>query len=98
MKGPERPCSIKPQQTSSRNVSQRSVEPAAKSSHFGKGRLLTPDEDSEAASLFRGEMSDRPSVRQCRVLIYFNPCMDMSYAWIAAFARAATSAAVIPGL
>jgi hypothetical protein len=57
-----------------------------------------PDEDSEAASLFRGEMSDRPSVRQCRVLIYFNPCMDMSYAWIAAFARAATSAAVIPGL
>jgi IS30 family transposase len=29
MKGPERPCSIKPQQTSSRNVLQRSVEPAA---------------------------------------------------------------------
>jgi hypothetical protein len=31
-------------------------------------------------------------------VIYFNPCMDMSYAWIAAFARAAASAAVIPGL
>src|SRR5258708_5435383 len=31
MKGPERPCYIKPQQTSSRNVLQRSVEPAAKS-------------------------------------------------------------------
>src|SRR6266404_4977575 len=29
MKGPERPCSIKPQQTSSRNVLQRPVEPAA---------------------------------------------------------------------
>jgi hypothetical protein len=43
-------------------------------------------------------MSDRPSVRQCRALIYFNPCMDMSYASIVAFARAATSAAVIPGL
>jgi Transposase DDE domain len=30
--------------------------------------------------------------------LYFNPCMDMSYAWIVAFARAATSAAIIPGL
>jgi hypothetical protein len=29
MKGPERPCYIEPQQTSSRNVLQRSVEPAA---------------------------------------------------------------------
>jgi hypothetical protein len=29
-----------------------------------------PDEDSEAASLFRGEMpADRPRVRQCRALI-----------------------------
>src|SRR5258708_34315351 len=34
MKGPERPCSIKPQQTSSRNVLQRSVEPAAQSGHW----------------------------------------------------------------
>jgi hypothetical protein len=34
MKGPERPCSIKPQQTSSRNVLQRPVEPAAISGHF----------------------------------------------------------------
>src|SRR3984893_12292858 len=33
MKGPERPCSIKPQQTSSRNVLQRPVEPAAGNSH-----------------------------------------------------------------
>src|SRR5260370_3985492 len=31
MKGPERPCSIKPQQKSSRNVLPRPVEPAAKS-------------------------------------------------------------------
>jgi hypothetical protein len=31
MKGPERPCSIKPQQTSSRNVLPRPVEPAAQS-------------------------------------------------------------------
>jgi hypothetical protein len=30
MKGPERPCYIKPQQTSSQSVLQRSVEPAAK--------------------------------------------------------------------
>jgi hypothetical protein len=28
-----------------------------------------PDEGSEAASLFRGEMSDRPRVRQCPALI-----------------------------
>jgi hypothetical protein len=33
MKGPERPCSIKPQQTSSRNVLPRPVEPAANSCH-----------------------------------------------------------------
>jgi hypothetical protein len=52
-----------------------------------------PDEDSKAAS-----MSKRPRERQCRALIYFNSCMDMSYAWIAAFARAATSATIIPGL
>src|ERR1700682_1270962 len=31
MKGPERPCDIKPQQTSSRNVLQRPVDPAAQS-------------------------------------------------------------------
>src|ERR1700682_2572936 len=31
MKDRERPCSIKPQQTSSRNVLQRSVEPTARS-------------------------------------------------------------------
>src|SRR6266446_6303738 len=37
MKGPERPCSIKPQQTSSRNVLQRPVEPAA-----GLGQFFTP--------------------------------------------------------
>src|SRR3984893_4107329 len=34
MKVPERPCSIKRQQTSSRNVLQRPVEPAAISGHF----------------------------------------------------------------
>jgi len=28
-----------------------------------------PDEGSEAASLFRDEMSDRPRVRQCPALI-----------------------------
>jgi hypothetical protein len=27
------------------------------------------DKDSEAASLFRGEISDRPRVRQCPALI-----------------------------
>jgi hypothetical protein len=36
MKGPERPCSIKPQQTSLRNVLQRPVEPAARSGHSTK--------------------------------------------------------------
>ena len=38
MKGPERPCSIKPQQTSSRNVLQRPVEPAAQSGRSPKRR------------------------------------------------------------
>jgi hypothetical protein len=33
MKGPERPCSIKPQLRSSRNVLQRSVEPATQGGH-----------------------------------------------------------------
>jgi hypothetical protein len=33
MKGPERPCSIKPQLRSSRNVLQRSVEPATHIGH-----------------------------------------------------------------
>jgi hypothetical protein len=36
MKGPERPCYIKPQLRSSRNVLQRSVEPAAQSRHSSK--------------------------------------------------------------
>jgi hypothetical protein len=36
MKGAERPCSIKPQQASSRNVLQRSAEPAAQSGQINE--------------------------------------------------------------
>jgi hypothetical protein len=41
MKGPERPCSIKPQQKSSRNVLQRPVEPTANSGRTHEGRAWT---------------------------------------------------------
>jgi hypothetical protein len=50
MKGPERSCSIKPQQTSSRNVLQRPVEPAARS-----GRSCATDHPS--SQMLRYEQS-----------------------------------------
>src|ERR1700680_2007021 len=74
MKGPERPCYIKPQQTSSRNVLQRSVEPAAQSGHsrntdvyqqpdIPENRLLTPELYSRPGRLSFGRLTGATSRR-----------------------------------
>ena len=65
MKGPERPCSIKPQLRSSRNVLQRSVEPAGQSGHSAavpSCRLMTqsrPTRNSNSHSQSRSSPAKR---------------------------------------
>ena len=54
MKGPERPCYIKPQLRSLQNVLQRSVEPAARSGHSwakGASGLVNDQERTEPYQL-----------------------------------------------
>jgi hypothetical protein len=76
------------------------ADPDGSGSQMGFGRLATtpPCGSSAPGSWPASAFGRTAALRQCRALIYFNSCMDMSYAWIAAFARAATSATIIPGL
>ena len=64
MKGPERPCSIKPQQTSSRNVLRRPVEPAAESGRSQNERLWKDRSWREAESPAKAPTSMKCSKRR----------------------------------
>jgi hypothetical protein len=63
----ERPCSIKPQQTSSRNVLQRSVEPTARSGRSYASRASEFETDKERVE----SLSVVPQMRALRQFVAF---------------------------
>src|ERR1035437_1502771 len=77
MKGPERPCSIKPQQTSLRNVLQRPVELAAISGRSPIFSLISVEAagNQETVSLHHAIFDQRPFDP-----VFFGPSSDIARA------------------